>query len=865
MNGSMARRLLILLSGAGAGLYPVFSYALGLGELQVESRLNQPLRARIEVSDVGDEEWRRLRAHLGSQQSTADGLSRPGLLESLTFKNVEDENHRRFIEVKSSEVFTEPLFDLSIDVTGVDADVTRNFTVFLDPPGPNDDLPGAHGPMLASRPAATAGTAPRAGSAHAGPATQAIASVRREPGMVVHPAHRKTSAPSAASGGTAASAPASVAADNTSTTSYTVSKSDTLGKIARRFGGATVASRNQFMDWVFQHNSAAFYGDVNRLRAGARLALPENAATAGAQATVGSGGASAKSAPSATAQAAGGVSAKSSAAAVAPQAQAPVAGASVAGSPEKAQLQGELSSLEQELTGLQKMIAQQDAQIADLKRQIAARDTAQRDEQRRSVPASDASASDDQAAVAAAAAAKSTAALAHADQGGDSPYQDEAGRAIGYSNEPQSLTASAVAESQPETSESQHRAPESPPSRTAAPSSDQASDNTSASHRGAGLGARYGVKNSAYYWLAGIVSLAALMVWVLFYIRRRMEDSNPDVHLRYPIGPTFERDTEAPEARAALSETLPMMRSPGSGGAAAKLSAALKRRGPDETSDTESEQEEAAEEPQGGLDTWRTQTALLEQDILSETDVLPFVLDTQNQMKTVDEELLSPAELTHESREIVSDRDFARDLREEDFADTATSIPTEQLPGMVPEDIEELAAREQAELEQAARDVRRDVGAKDAPAKDAASKDSTAKEVATKDASAKDAMPKDTNAKDTNANDVTLRLASRPPEAHDDSLSENVDELPVERSATHQDIVKALESSLDYQPDRVDIQLKLLEIYHHEALGNRENFHSMLRKLSDRHNLSPAQRLHVEMLQRTLQDRDSSFVAEEET
>ena len=125
------------------------------------------------------------------------------------------------------------------------------------------------------------------------------------------------------------------------------------------------------------------------------------------------------------------------------------------------------------------------------------------------------------------------------------------------------------------------------------------------------------------------------------------------------------------------------------------------------------------EEPQTGLDTWRTQTALLEQDILSETDVLPFVLDSHNQLKAVDEELLSPSELTHESREIVSDSDdgdLAHDLREEYFADTATSIPTEQLPGMVAEDVAELAAREQAELEQAARDIRRDTSAKGTPA-----------------------------------------------------------------------------------------------------------------------------------------------------
>src|SRR5579859_600822 len=131
--------------------------------------------------------------------------------------------------------------------------------------------------------------------------------------------------------------------------------------------------------------------------------------------------------------------------------------------------------------------------------------------------------------------------------------------------------------------------------------------------------------------------------------------------------------------------------------------------------------------------------------MLSETDVLPFGLDTQNQMNALDEDLLSPAELTHKSREIVSDPDVAQDLREEYFADTATSIPTEQLPGMVAEDVAELAAQEQAELEQAARDIRRDTSAKGAPAKDAGSNDAT-------------------------ANDATVRVASAPDEAGDDSL-----------------------------------------------------------------------------------------------
>ena len=92
-------------------------------------------------------------------------------------------------------------------------------------------------------------------------------------------------------------------------------------------------------------------------------------------------------------------------------------------------------------------------------------------------------------------------------------------------------------------------------------------------------------------------------------------------------------------------------------------------------------------------------------------------------------------------------------------------------------------------------------------------------------------------------------------------------ELRRDRTAATKEVAEILEASLSYEPDRVDIKLKLLEIYHHEALGNRENFRSLLGKLAqDSRLLSPAQRQHVETLQRTLndgkQDADSSFVAE---
>jgi Tfp pilus assembly protein FimV len=817
MNCSMARRMLILLWGAGAGLYPLFSFALGLGDLQVESRLNQPLRARIQVADVSDDEWRVLRAHLTSQINQADGLARPGLLESVTFKTVEDENHRRFIEVNSTEVFTEPLFDLSIDVTGASLDVTRNYTVFLDPPGPNDDLPGARGPALASQaavPAQAASNTTAQGNGSSAP--------RTEPSLVVHSGRKKAPTAGMSSGGvtaptagtssggvtaspasTAAAAvkarPANVPQVNASAESYTVTKADTLEKIARRFGGTTAGQRNQFMDWVFQHNPAAFYGDMNRLRAGVRLALPENAVVAN---TAGLSGAAGSDSPTA-----------------------------------KVQLEGELTGLQQELTGLQKMIAQQDAQIASLKQQIATR------EEQQPASRSGARVSDDQVADEQPDATKSTAALAYTDGAGAMPPEEPT--SADHSVEQSSAAQSDPAHINPSSARSQPPVVESRTVTTS--SSDQNSADTGASRHGlTGLWARYGLKTSVYYWVAGIGVPAALVVWLVFYIRRRIEEANPRVQLRYEIGPTFERSPEAAEARVGLSETLPMVRPTGSSGAAAKLSVALKRPEPEDTAETEVGHEELPQGPLSALDTWRTQTALLEQDILSETDVLPFVLDTQNQLKVLDEELLSPAELTAESQRVVTgaatedlpemsvtapterDRAASEEIPSGEPAREPPQGATERLPRMVVEEMAERGAQEQAARQKPA-DGR---APRDGPLRGAVARDQGAKGNATR-------SPAET-------------------------VVENTSDLPAERSATNKEIVKVLESSLDYQPDRVDIQLKLLEIYHHEALDNRENFHSMLRKLSDLKNLSPAQRLHVEMLQRTLFDGDSSFVAEEE-
>ena len=128
------------LAGLGATLLPSLSFGLGLGDIQVESRLNQPLYARVEVVDVSDDDWHQIRARIAAPTLLGEGSVHPEILASLTLRAVEDDKGRHFIEVKSGEVLTEPLFDLPVAIAAQSLQVVRNYSVLLDP-ATSEDAP----------------------------------------------------------------------------------------------------------------------------------------------------------------------------------------------------------------------------------------------------------------------------------------------------------------------------------------------------------------------------------------------------------------------------------------------------------------------------------------------------------------------------------------------------------------------------------------------------------------------------------------------------------------------------------------------------------------------------------------------------
>jgi pilus assembly protein FimV len=248
------RRILLL----GALLAPPALHALGLGDIRLKSALNQPFDAEIQLVDAAPEELAALRASIASNDTFARyGLDRPAYLSEFTFAVDRDPSGQSVLRVTSPRPVTEPFVTFLIDANWPRGRLLREYTVLLDPPV------YAPGPAVAEAPVAT----PRATTAAPPPAP-------RETYVPPPPAEER--APTAA---TPAPAPSSTAAPGIEPGStYRVQDNDTLWQIARGAYAGTRSDVNRAMLAIYQANPQAFDGNINVLRSGSELALPDEAA-----------------------------------------------------------------------------------------------------------------------------------------------------------------------------------------------------------------------------------------------------------------------------------------------------------------------------------------------------------------------------------------------------------------------------------------------------------------------------------------------------------------------------------------------------------------------------------------------------------
>lgn len=115
---------------------PGISFALGLGEIDVSSFLNQPLKAEIEVISARPGEIDDLLVSLASRDSFARaGLSRPNNLSDLRFAVKKNESgDQATILVTTKNAIKEPFLNFLVEADWSKGRVLREFTVLLDPP-----------------------------------------------------------------------------------------------------------------------------------------------------------------------------------------------------------------------------------------------------------------------------------------------------------------------------------------------------------------------------------------------------------------------------------------------------------------------------------------------------------------------------------------------------------------------------------------------------------------------------------------------------------------------------------------------------------------------------------------------------------
>ena len=246
----MVRKLVLAVAAASALMSSNMVQALGVGEINLRSALNQPLDAEIELLQVRDLTSSEIRSVLASPDDFGRaGIDRSFFLTDLTFTPVVRPDGKAVIKVTSSRPVKEPYLNFLMEVRWPSGRVLREFTLLLDPPlyQPTPITASAAATPPAS---ATSGTLNRPSAEATAPATAPTASA---------PVRRA-----------APPAPASAAADG----QWRTNRADTLWGIAlqNRPQGASV---HQTMLAIQDLNPNAFIGNnINNLKAGQTLTLP---------------------------------------------------------------------------------------------------------------------------------------------------------------------------------------------------------------------------------------------------------------------------------------------------------------------------------------------------------------------------------------------------------------------------------------------------------------------------------------------------------------------------------------------------------------------------------------------------------------
>jgi pilus assembly protein FimV len=236
-------------------------WALGLGEIKLDSALNEPLRAEIELLSATTEELAGLKVAMASAETFGRyGLDRPVYLQNIQFQiRHSGRADGNVVEIRSQNPITEPFITFLVEASWARGRLLREYTLLLDPP--------TFAPAATAQPTPAVSAPTRSTPADSGrierPAPAAATSAPQ-------PEPARTSPPRVAP----QTVPDDRPYDATAGESYEVARSETLWGIASRTRPDSRLTMNQTMLAIFEANPQAFGGNINILRAGASLRIP---------------------------------------------------------------------------------------------------------------------------------------------------------------------------------------------------------------------------------------------------------------------------------------------------------------------------------------------------------------------------------------------------------------------------------------------------------------------------------------------------------------------------------------------------------------------------------------------------------------
>ena len=130
----MARKLAAVMFLLG-GLQATSALSLGLGALQLQSFLNEPLNASVDLLDMGGLHADEIIIRLASRDDFDKfGLDRPYFLSSIKFEVSAQENGAASIILSSDEPVLEPYLEFILEARWPSGRLLREYTVLIDPP-----------------------------------------------------------------------------------------------------------------------------------------------------------------------------------------------------------------------------------------------------------------------------------------------------------------------------------------------------------------------------------------------------------------------------------------------------------------------------------------------------------------------------------------------------------------------------------------------------------------------------------------------------------------------------------------------------------------------------------------------------------